>query len=54
MKKRNLKSLRLNKESISNITAILGGRPPKTHTCDSLSDVSRTGTCHPTASEHAC
>jgi len=54
MKKRNLKTLTLNKEAISSISNIVGGRPPRSYRCDSLSDASRTGTCHPTASEYAC
>lgn len=51
MKKKSLKSLTLNKKSIA---SILGGIPPKSYRCDSWSDVSRTGNCHPTASEYAC
>ncbi|WP_298422550.1 hypothetical protein [uncultured Kordia sp.] len=54
MKKRNLKTLTLNKKAISSMANLVGGRPPRSFYCDSWSDISRTGNCHPTASEYAC
>ncbi len=59
MKKQNIKSLKLNKSSISNFKNVSGGRPTKSHfetECNNCSPSEQTNClhCDMTAPNHIC